>query len=198
MRKTIGEMDNLSRVWVQTKEMQKRAVDILNETIKKFSIQSLLDIPCGDFYWMKDVALDGVRYTGADIVNELIASNKRQFSKVGIEFQKINILKHVLPKVDLIFCRDCLVHLSYKDIDEAIQSVKLSGSTYFMATTFPAHSNYDIITEDWRPINLESAPFSFPKPLHLFIELFEEDERFKDKSLAIWKVNDLVGMTKKK
>ena len=174
-----------------SKRNAQGAVIILNETIKKFSIQSLLDIPCGDFYWMQEVALEGVQYIGADIVNDLIERNSKQFSNTNRKFQKIDLLEHALPQVDLIFCRDCFVHLSYVDIVKAIQSVKLSGSLYLMATTFPAHSNYNIITGDWRPVNLEAAPFLFPKPICLFAELFEEDERFKDKSLALWKISDL-------
>jgi hypothetical protein len=38
----------------------------------------LLDIPCGDFNWMKLLNL-GVDYIGADIVGELIAENRRRF-----------------------------------------------------------------------------------------------------------------------
>lgn len=36
--------------------------------LKKYSIKSILDIPCGDFSWMKKIELDGIEYIGADIV----------------------------------------------------------------------------------------------------------------------------------
>jgi hypothetical protein len=35
-------------------------------------VKSLLDIPCGDFHWMRRVNLQGLSYVGADIVRELI------------------------------------------------------------------------------------------------------------------------------
>ena len=44
---------------------------------------SLLDAPCGDFNWMRHVPLGGVSYTGADVVPELIARNRRDYGRDG-------------------------------------------------------------------------------------------------------------------
>src|SRR5258708_2291880 len=43
----------------------------LPSLLQRYQCLSLLDIPCGDFNWMKTVALD-VDYVGADIVGDLI------------------------------------------------------------------------------------------------------------------------------
>jgi Methyltransferase domain len=168
----------------------QQVVKILNDAIKKLSIQSILDIPCGDFNWMRNVSLDGIRYVGADIVDELIESNS-QYSSAGIAFQKLNILESSIPAFDMVFCRDCLVHFSYKDIQRALDAMKASGSRYLMSTTFPSHTNYNIITGDWRPINLQAKPFNFPPPILMENEFTSEDERYADKSLAVWKIEDL-------
>ena len=42
----------------------------------------MLDIPCGDFYWMKEVDLKDIEYIGADIVDELIKKNNDKFKAV--------------------------------------------------------------------------------------------------------------------
>ncbi len=138
-----------------------------------------------------NVSLAGVKYVGGDIVDELIELNNRHYSNNGRKFQKLNILESSLPAFDLIFCRDCLVHFSYKDIHQALSIVKASGSKYLMTTTFPSHNNYNIITGDWRPINLQAKPFNFLAPLFIENEFTSEDERHADKSLAIWKIEDL-------
>ena len=39
-------------------------------------VRSILDAPCGDFYWMKEVALCDIDYIGADIVEEIIARDR--------------------------------------------------------------------------------------------------------------------------
>src|SRR5215213_5906369 len=43
----------------------------LPELLQRLGARSLLDIPCGDFHWMKTVDLGIDRYIGADIVPEL-------------------------------------------------------------------------------------------------------------------------------
>jgi hypothetical protein len=172
---------------------EKNTIDVIkivDDSIKKFSIESILDIPCGDFNWMQKVDLKSVNYAGADIVSELIERNKK-FEKDKVKFQQLSLLSSSLPKVDLIFTRDCLVHFSYKDISRAIEIVKRSGSKYWMTSTFPMHDNYDIITGDWRPVNLQAAPFNFPEPLVLWNEQCREDHRYADKSLAVWAIDSL-------
>jgi len=166
-------------------------VQIISQVIQTLQIKVILDIPCGDFNWMQKVNLNCVNYLGADIVTDLVTKNNQQHASQGIKFEKLNILEASLPTVDLILCRDCLVHFSYADIHRAIESVIKSGSTYWLTTTFPANKNYDIITGDWRPINLQDAPFFFPEPLYSYSELCIEDERYANKSLAVWRIADL-------
>ena len=62
---------------------------ILPDLFEELSIKSLLDIPCGDFHWMKDVDLKDVNYIGGDIVDELVHSGRmaRLFERYGIDYQ---------------------------------------------------------------------------------------------------------------
>lgn len=43
---------------------------------RELGAHSLLDVPCGDFHWMRLVEFEGVSYTGADIVAPLIEANR--------------------------------------------------------------------------------------------------------------------------
>ncbi|NBW35243.1 MAG: class I SAM-dependent methyltransferase [Cytophagia bacterium] len=166
-------------------------INIISRVINELEIKSMLDIPCGDFYWMQKVKLNNVMYTGGDIVQELVLRNQQNYSSEKRNFDKLNIISSSLPVVDLIFTRDCLVHFSYNDIMRTIANIKKSGSKYWMITTFPEHKNHDIITGDWRPLNLQSPPFNFPKPFMIYNEFSNEGDEYKDKSLAIWRINDL-------
>lgn len=166
-------------------------IRIVNQVFRDFEISTILDIPCGDFNWMKHVDFKGVKYIGGDIVQLLIEQNKSAFATHMISFEKLNLLDSPLPKVDLIFTRDCLVHLSYSDIAKAVANIKKSGSTYWLATTFTNHKNFNIITGDWRPINLELPPFNLPKPITIYNENCMEDDRYRDKSLALWRISNL-------
>lgn len=57
-----------------------RTVTIINEAIKKFSVKSILDIPCGDFNWMRNANLNGIDYLGGDIVESLIKQNQQKYT----------------------------------------------------------------------------------------------------------------------
>jgi hypothetical protein len=184
--------DNESKSGTGSNERNTEVVvGIVSKVIGELNVKSMLDIPCGDFNWMKRVDLSGVEYLGGDIVGDLIDENRMKYSQQKLSFGKMSILTSHLPTVDLIFTRDCLVHFSYEDIRKAIDSIKKSKSTYWITTTFPRHKNYDVITGDWRPVNLQAAPFYFPDSLMVYSEQCEEDERYADKSLTIWRIADL-------
>jgi hypothetical protein len=170
----------------------ERVRAILPKLLEELQIKSMLDIPCGDFNWMKEVNLGSCYYTGADIVHEIISNNKSKYATPGREFIWADITSSLLPRSDLLLCRDCLVHFSYCDIGRAITNIIRSGSKFLLTTTFPSRTNEDINTGLWRPINLEAPPFSFPKPMQLINEnCSEENGRYYDKSLGLWKISDL-------
>tara|TARA_Y100000739_G_C20536108_1_gene431329 strand:+ start:212 stop:940 length:729 start_codon:yes stop_codon:yes gene_type:complete len=165
--------------------------NILNElpnVIKKYKIKSILDIPCGDFYWMKEHNFKNVNYIGADIVSDLIKKNNYHFGTKNIKFKTLDIINNDLPNFDLLFCRDCLVHLSFNDIFNALRNIKRAKFKYLMMTNFlERDSNVDIPTGSWRTINLCKPPFNFPQPIeNIYEKCTEGDNKFSDKVLSIW------------
>jgi hypothetical protein len=163
------------------------------EMMMKLNAKTLLDIPCGDFHWMKNVNLSDITYLGADIVPEIIANNNKNFQRSNVSFHQLNLIEGPLPTSEVIFCRDCLVHFSYEHISGALKSISESGAKYLATTSFKSRtSNNDIVTGNWRPLNLQVAPFNFPEPLIEFDEKCTEgDNQYTDKTLSIWKVDDL-------
>ena len=165
----------------------------LSTMIDEFGISTMLDIPCGDFYWMKNVDLSKIDYTGADIVKELVDKNSEEYGGGSIRFQHMDLVKDKLPNVDLIFCRDCLVHFSFTDIFLALENVCNSQSEYLLTTTFTdRRENDDIATGQWRTLNLEVSPFGLPSPLGIILEKCTEgDGVYKDKALGLWRISDI-------
>ena len=175
---------------VQTESLIKD----LNEFFKTKNIKSVLDIPCGDFNWMQRVDLSNVKYIGADIVESLIKKNKQKFQEnENLQFQVLDLTSDDLPASDVIIVRDCLVHLSYENIEAAINNMKSSNSKYLLTTTFPnANNNHDIITGDWRALNFEKAPFNFPKPILVIDEVASlHNLQGKGKAMYLWELASL-------
>ena len=158
-----------------------------------FNISTMLDIPCGDFHWMKDIDLNSINYTGADIVESLIHENSEKYTNERRRFQHLNLIKDNLPKVDLVFCRDCLVHFSFVDVFLAFNNICNSQSEYLLTTTFTKRQdNGDIATGHWRVLNLQIAPFALPSPLRIIHEMCTEcNDAYEDKALGLWRIADI-------
>ena len=177
-----------------TVQNAKNLIDAFDGILKKYAIESVFDIPCGDFNWMQHIKLSDIQYTGADIVEALVVGNTERHADETTKFEILDLIKDDLPQNDLVMVRDCFVHFSYDDIRKSIANLKRSKSTYLFTTSFTKHQlNHDIVTGDWRPINLCKSPFNFPTPL-LVIDEFcapEYQSEFKGKSMALWQISDL-------
>lgn len=165
----------------------------LARLLTELNISSMLDAPCGDFHWMKEIELGDVEYVGGDIVPELIRQTALRYSARRCKFRVLDIIRDDLPAVDLIFCRDALVHFPYQEVAQALANFRRSGATYLLTTTFPQHVNRDVeYMSLWRPLNLQASPFELPEPLFIVNEDCPE-ECYTDKSLALWRISDLPG-----
>ena len=128
--------------------------------IEKFQIKTLLDLPCGDFYWMNRVNLNGVKYIGGDIVTDLIKLNNVKYQSDNIIFKELDLISYSLPKVDAILVRDCFIHLSEKQIHAALKNIKTSGIKFLITNNFPDFErNFDIKTGMFRKVNFSIFPY---------------------------------------
>jgi len=166
--------------------------DQLPRLLEELRVRTLLDAGCGDFNWLKEVKLDLESYIGVDIVDEIVSELRRKYANEHRRFLNLNIISDKLPPVDLILCRDCLVHLSFSQIFATLRNFKRSNSKYLLATTFTRFvDNADIAMGEWRPINLQEPPFSLPAPLKLIDEKRgESGEDYSDKHLGLWELKD--------
>jgi len=136
------------------------AKNTIEFVIQKYDIKTILDIPCGDFNYMKNVNLYDCYYIGADIVNSIILLNTKLYKKNNIEFRKLDITSDVLPISDLVICKDCLQHLSNENVNKALINLVNSGCKYLLVTSYPLTiRNYDIYDGDYRALNLLREPF---------------------------------------
>jgi hypothetical protein len=177
-------------------EQTRSLREILPAFVAEWCIGSILDIPCGDFYWMQHVLWPRqVHYTGADIVPELIEHHRQHYASPRRSFRVLNLLDDELPAHDLIFCRDCLVHLSNSQIKQALHNMLRSGSTWLLCTHFPERGSHaDISTGDWRPLDMEAEPLCLPTPRLVINEgCTEANGQYKDKSLGLWLLAEMAN-----
>ncbi|MCG2576276.1 hypothetical protein LZ012_04635 [Dechloromonas sp. XY25] len=160
---------------------------------RELGVKSVLDIPCGDFHWMRNVDLSGIYYTGADVVEDMVRKNQQLFGGPLRAFECVNLITGPLPVADLVFCRDCLVHLPFEDALAAIETIRQSKCQWLLTTTFTRDTpNADLDAAGWRALNLTLPPFNLPQPALLISEKCTEAGGLAgDKSLGLWRIADL-------
>lgn len=178
-------------------ESTKTIRNVLPRLLEVFQIKKILDLPCGDFNWMKTVDLGNCIYLGADIVEDVIRFNQINYTTHTRSFMVLDAIKDAIPTVDLILCRDCVAHLKFQDSKLMLQNLKKSGSTYVLITTYakcPRNcEDPNFPTGEWHPINLSLPPFNFCQPLMLFEESAPESlDTMYGKSLGLWRLQDIV------
>jgi hypothetical protein len=156
--------------------------------LKRFEIRSIFDAPCGDFNWMRFVDMKGIDYLGADIVGPMISDLNKEFSSPSVSFKAMDITSDLFPKCDLVLNRDCLFHLSYSDIHATLTNFLKSNSKYLLSTSHDNNRefiNRDIVSGDFRPIDLFGFPFNFPR--NFLFEIPEPgDGKIPARKLFLW------------
>jgi hypothetical protein len=169
----------------------------LPRLLARLGVTSLLDAPCGDAGWIGAANL-GVRYLGIDIVPDLIERVQARAAAGGIDgaFHLADITRDSLPQCDAILCRDCLVHLSFGNIERAVANFRRAGAAWLIATTFPGwQANHDCEDGDWRALNFERAPFCWGAPIELLNErCTEAGGSWGDKSLGVWRLAEIPSL----
>lgn len=170
--------------------------EYIPRVIRKYGIGSILDVPCGDYNWMKLVDKSApagggakIDYIGGDVVGPMIEKNNALYKGDRVSFRVIDITKDELPKVDLIFCKDCLQHLSEKNVLKALDNFKKSGAKYLLLTSYPLTiKNWDINDGDYRPLNLFLPPFNMKDYIDKMQEVPDAPYVEWDKMMFLYKL----------
>jgi 2-polyprenyl-3-methyl-5-hydroxy-6-metoxy-1,4-benzoquinol methylase len=150
------------------------------------SIQTIVDLGCGDFHWMSQVDLGSVEYYGYDIVKEAVDSASR-YAASNITFVQADVLKTHIPAADLVICKDVLIHLPDSEVLTLLESIRSSGSRLLASTTSPGWNNlfrHGLKAGEFAPLDLEAEPFSLGAPLD-YVAVPHKDGN-PAKFLALW------------
>lgn len=150
--------------------------------------RSLYDAPCGDYNWMRQVALpEGLTYVGADIVTPMIAELERDHGSDTRRFVVADIVTDPPPPADVWLCRESLFHLGLDDVRQVIAHWRASSIPYLMATSTPSVThNTDIRAGDWRALNMELDDFDLGPPI---ARIPDGSPRDVHKVIGVWTGN---------
>jgi hypothetical protein len=163
----------------------RSVVEALPDLLARLGCDTLLDVGCGDWNWMRNVPLP-CNYVGVDIVPEVIEANRR-YEGAGVQFEVRDAIEGPLPKADVALCREVLFHLSLRDGLAVLANIQAAAGWLVATTDKAIWFNSDIETGDYRRINLERAPYRLPRPR----EVISDEAVCPGRVLALWATADL-------
>jgi hypothetical protein len=169
----------------------------LPRAIAKLNAKSLFDAPCGDFNWMQHCQLGVDHYIGADIVAKLVEDLNAKYASTTPptrSFLKLDITKEPFPAVDVFFCRDVFLHLSFEQVHGVLDNFRRSPAKFIITSTYrEVRANMDHFTGGARMINLCLPPFNLPEPLE-YIE--DRGEAQFHRCLGVWSKDQVLNAKK--
>lgn len=146
-------------------------------------ISSVLDVGCGDGYWMPD--LPG--YVGFDV------------SAVALELARARHPDREYTSVwpersfDLVIVRDVIQHLSLREGVALLDRVLGLSPRFVLASTYRGGLNIDIETGGAYTPDLQRPPFGLPEPVYWIFDGYHYHDtielRDPTKYLALWVAN---------
>jgi hypothetical protein len=164
-----------------------RVREALVELVRYLRVRTVVDAACGEGLWQPE--LPG--YVGLDVAPSAIEAAQRHHP--GRSY-RVHDMRDGCPAADLVICRDAIQHLSLEDGAAVLRSIKASGSSWLLASTYVGSTNLPIDTGGFYSPNLEDAPFWLPPALLLLHDGYDYDEgrwlRDPAKMLGLWRLAD--------
>jgi len=191
---SMGQNDSKSGLGSSTEYTESISKNIVR-LVNDLNIKTLVDTSCGDWHWFKKIRKQlKCKYTGIDIVNDLIRFNTVEYSDNDTLFENgdfLNILKNKKDNsIDLILCRHTCEHLPTDYVLEFIKEAKRT-SKYLLLTTKTTDSanlvNKDLVltTTPYRPINLHLPPYSTLLDSYLIEKIYDGPSTKHDPEMYI-------------
>jgi SAM-dependent methyltransferase len=154
----------------------------LSAFLREVRCRRLVDIGCGDFNWMQQVAGD-FEYLGIDVVPKVVEENKARYGTDRRRFICLDATRAPLETGDVAVCREVLFHLSFQDGLRLLRNIRAAGFQYVLFTNDTSiWFNSDIRSGDFRRVNLTRSPFNLAPPAR---EL-TDDRISAGRVLAVW------------
>lgn len=104
-------------------------IELVKHIVSEYNISTILDLGCGDFFWMQEIASQLPRYHGIDVVPSVIEQNIAIHASDTVSFQCLDLSKKddqsrlQLQSCDLILCFDVIGHMLNDEIDRFLEYV---------------------------------------------------------------------------
>lgn len=129
--------------------------------LARLEVRRLLEIGCGDFDWIRDIASHVELYTGVDRDFDAVLCDRIEHGGPRRRFLVREVTRDPLPHADLVLCRDVLAHLDEENAPRALDAILRTRARYLLATAEAGDRPGSL-----QPMALRS-PISMPAPVEV-------------------------------
>ena len=155
-------------------------LNFLNEIIKKYNINSVLDLGCGDLNYINEYIIkSNLRYLGLDASIDLTNYNIDTYKQYdNLNFGVCNIIKDNIPKnYDLILIKEVFIHFSDDLIIKSLNNIKNSNPTYLLIS---GHTENFQTKDHFNNLGWGFRKFESEKFIHHVFNNYKLIETFSD------------------
>ncbi len=169
-----GGKESRSGVGAGTVAIEHIATPI-RELVERLGCKSVLDVGCGDGFWMPD--LPG--YIGIDVSAAALYLHRKRHPDRDL---RLDNGASPYPQTDLTISRCVMQHLSFPDAQRLLDRMT---SPMLLLTSNAKGQNRSIQSGEGYWINLEAKPFGFGPPIER-IKDGQSDDFDYDNFLGLW------------
>lgn len=165
----------------------EKNLEILFDDLK---IKSIVDVGCSDVVWQSKMNWNNIKYTGLDIVKDIVEDNKKKYQNMSFEHK--NLIEDECPKADIVMVRNVFLHTTLVGVKKMLKNIKDSGSKYLLASTdITIEENIDTCCTWATRRNLELEPFNLKYCIALIPEILPSIKKPKapNNYIGLWYVN---------
>jgi hypothetical protein len=123
------------------------------------SINTVLDLGCGDAIVASNIDWHGAEYLGVDCIEARVRTNRGSYPHLRFECCDLRLVR---AGADLVIVKDVLQHWSNADVLDWLRDLSRDRPKFALITNcnYGDTVNSDIATGSWRALDLTIAPFA--------------------------------------
>jgi hypothetical protein len=134
-------------------------INLIQSYVDRDDVNTVIEIGCGDWEVSSRINWTSVKYTGYDVVDELIQYNIDTYSNESVKFIcDSNIIVENILKADLLIVKDVFQHLPLSFYENFIKDIT-KNFKYNIITNDYAYNNLNIDFGGYTGNNFSSSPF---------------------------------------
>lgn len=136
-------------------EITRPYVSFVREALDRLDVASVLDLGHGDWLMWPSDSFSDVNYYGVDVAQDLSDQVSKTFGSSTRRFSRADAVTMTFPQVDLVLCKDVLMHLPNGDVRQVLTKFKSARYAIVCHDVLPSQRGFTAV---FKQLKAQAAP----------------------------------------